>query len=315
MQETSMRVAVVGGVRKDVTIKVEPGFDPLCGKKITIPHYEEDFGGSAARAAMILAGLGARVSLVAKGADDVAGEIFSRVTVEMGIQYHRVPTPQFPASVALVSGGVRTGLLYNHPDDDDLQTGMPTFPLEGFDALYIDGRLPNAALAYAREAHKANVPVLLDGCAGRENTTDLLALADVAIVSEALCEEHGLRPPQMLEALQAYQCSVGAVTMGQFGTVWYDARGGNTVRHTPAHVVPQIVNTNGAGDVFHAVFLWAMLTYPKAGTEEHMRLATAGAAHAIMHLESEARRPTQRDIEKAASMPCSNQRPSWWRNE
>ncbi len=310
-----MRVAIVGGVRRDTTVEIERDFDPLCGKKVITPHYEEDFGGSAARAAMILAGLGASVTLVAKGAPDAAGELFSRTMQKTGVEYHPVTVPKFPACVALIFGPTRTGLLYNHEGDDDMQIPSLTLPIEACDALYIDGRLPLAALAHAQKARGAGVPVLLDGCAGRENTTDLLALADIAIVSEALCEENGLLPLQMLEALQAYQCRVGAVTLGQLGTVWYSAKEGGIVRHTPAHAVPRIANTNGAGDVFHAVFLWAMLTYPEAGTEDHMRLATAGAAHTIMHLESEARRPTKKDIEASACMPLSNQKPSWWHEE
>ena len=51
--------------------------------------------------------------------------------------------------------------------------------------------------------------------------------------------------------------------MGERGMAWYDENG--EVRHMPALNVPAaaIVDTNGAGDVFHGAYMYAFLVGPR----------------------------------------------------
>ena len=65
------------------------------------------------------------------------------------------------------------------------------------------------------------------------------------------------------------------------------------------HAVPadQILDTSGAGDVFHGAYLYSYLANPNATWESHFRFARAASAHKIQHLGNEAGLPTLEDIE------------------
>ena len=69
----------------------------------------------------------------------------------------------------------------------------------------------------------------------------------------------------------------------------------------PALDVPdeQIIDTNGAGDIFHSAYIYAYLTNPSGTWEDHFHFARAAAAHAFQHLGNEASLPTLADIDAA----------------
>jgi sugar/nucleoside kinase (ribokinase family) len=71
-----------------------------------------------------------------------------------------------------------------------------------------------------------------------------------------------------------------------------------TVRSVAALSVPddKIVDTSGAGDVFHGAYLYAYLANPSGTWESHFRFARAAAAYKIQHLGNEAGLPTLADI-------------------
>jgi sulfofructose kinase len=88
------------------------------------------------------------------------------------------------------------------------------------------------------------------------------------------------------------------VTLGERGMLWYDETG--TVRSLAALRVPaaEVVDTSGAGDVFHGAYLYSYLADPAAGWESHFRFARAASAHKIQHLGNEAGLPTREDIDR-----------------
>jgi sugar/nucleoside kinase (ribokinase family) len=137
----------------------------------------------------------------------------------------------------------------------------------------------------------------LDGGGLRSNTHDLLAFIDVAIVAERLCEQMVLTPAEMLTFLKTRGCRVGGVTLGERGLLWYDETG--TVRSLSALPVAthRVVDTSGAGDVFHGAYVFFYLARPDQSWDEHFRFARAAAAYKIQHLGNEAGLPTLADIE------------------
>jgi sugar/nucleoside kinase (ribokinase family) len=61
----------------------------------------------------------------------------------------------------------------------------------------------------------------------------------------------------------------------------------------------QIVDTNGAGDIFHGAYVYAFLANPFGPWEDHFRFARAASAHAIQYLGNEASLPTLTQINEA----------------
>jgi sugar/nucleoside kinase (ribokinase family) len=108
-----------------------------------------------------------------------------------------------------------------------------------------------------------------------------------------------LTPGEMLLYLRSRGCRLGGVTMGGRGMLWYQGEGED--RLLPALAVPEevIIDTNGAGDIFHGAYLYAHLANPFGLWEDHFRFARAASAHAIQHLGNEASLPTLAQINEA----------------
>jgi sugar/nucleoside kinase (ribokinase family) len=160
----------------------------------------------------------------------------------------------------------------------------------------VDGHQAEAALHYARACRSAGILTSLDGGGLRSNTHELLAFIDVAIVAARLCEQMGLTPGAMLDYLKSRGCRIGGVTMGERGLLWYDETG--AIRSLAALAVPpdRVLDTSGAGDVFHGAYLHAYLSDPNGAWESHFRFARAASAFKVQHLGNEAGLPTLADI-------------------
>jgi sulfofructose kinase len=102
--------------------------------------------------------------------------------------------------------------------------------------------------------------------------------------------------PEMLAYLKSKGCRIGGITNGEEGLLWYDESG--KAQRLPALHVPaeKIIDTSGAGDVFHGAYCAAFLDNPNAPWREHFEFANGASAHKIQHLGNEAGLPTQRDI-------------------
>src|SRR5262249_14829420 len=155
--------------------------------------------------------------------------------------------------------------------------------IDGCRALHLDGHQPDAAMHYAKICREAGILTSLDGGGLRANTHELLAFVDVAVVAERLCEQMHLSPGEMLAYLKSRGCRIGGVTMGERGLLWYDESGAEQV--LPALAVPpqKVIDTNGAGDIFHGAYVYSAVARPNLPWREHFILARAASAHAIQH--------------------------------
>jgi len=173
---------------------------------------------------------------------------------------------------------------------------FPLLNLGSCRALHIDGHQPDAAIHYAKLCREAGILTSLDGGGLRTNTHDLLEFIDVAIVAERLCEQMDLTSDKMLEYLKSRGCKVGGITMGEKGLLWYDETG--TVRTMPALPIPsaRVIDTNGAGDVFHGAYIYSYLAYPGKSWADHFDFARAASTFKIQQLGNEAGLPTLADI-------------------
>ena len=84
--------------------------------------------------------------------------------------------------------------------------------------------------------------------------------------------------------------------MGDHGFVWCDESG--NVRHMAALAVPkdEVIDTNGAGDIFHGAYVYSYLAAPEKPWDAHFRFARAASAHSVRHLGIENSLPTRADV-------------------
>src|SRR6476619_6421451 len=106
-----------------------------------------------------------------------------------------------------------------------------------------------------------------------------------------------LTPEKMLDYLRSRGCRVGGVTMGERGLLWYDETG--TTHTLPALPIPpeRVLDTNGAGDVFHGAYIYSYLSNPGKSWHDHFDFARAASTYKIQRLGNEAGLPTVADIE------------------
>jgi sugar/nucleoside kinase (ribokinase family) len=85
--------------------------------------------------------------------------------------------------------------------------------------------------------------------------------------------------------------------MGERGLLWYDETG--VVRALPALTIAsdRVLDTNGAGDVFHGAYVYSYLSNPGATWQEHFTFARAASTYKIQRLGNEAGLPALADIE------------------
>jgi sugar/nucleoside kinase (ribokinase family) len=70
--------------------------------------------------------------------------------------------------------------------------------------------------------------------------------------------------------------------------------------HTlPAYSIPRerVIDTNGAGDVFHGAYVYSYLANPAKAWREHFEFARAASTFKIQKLGNEAGLPTLADID------------------
>ena len=76
----------------------------------------------------------------------------------------------------------------------------------------------------------------------------------------------------MLAYLKRKGCRVGGITLGERGMVWFDE--GGREHEMPALPVPKerIIDTNGAGDIFHGAYVYSYLRDPSLPWERALPL-------------------------------------------
>jgi sugar/nucleoside kinase (ribokinase family) len=291
-----MQALFIGQTYIDVTFLTDRM--PTGDEKHVASDYAISFGGNAVTAAFCCAKLGYVPELLATVADDWLGRMFLDMATKYGISVHPRQVRTSSLSFIMPNDGKRAIIRCR---DDDYLVPFPRLNPSGCRVLHLDGHQPDAAMYYAKLAREAGMLTSFDGGGLRSNTHELLAFIDIAIVSERLCEQMGFEPAGMLDYLKTRGCSIGGVTLGERGLIWYDETG--MVRSLPAIAVPPnlVLDTSGAGDVFHGAYIYSYLADAAKSWQEHFQFARAASAYKIQHLGNEAGLPTLADIITAKS--------------
>jgi sugar/nucleoside kinase (ribokinase family) len=292
MTDKFMQALFIGQTYIDVTFITD--HMPTGDEKHVASAYAVSFGGNAVTAAFCCAKLGVVPDLIATVANDWLGRMFQDMSAKYGISIHPRKVNSSSLSFIMPKDGKRA--IVRCRDDEHIHP-FPLLNLKGCRALHIDGHQPDAAIHYARLCREDGILTSLDGGGLRTNTHELLEFIDVAIVAERLCEQMDLTPEKMLDYLKSRGCRVGGVTQGERGLLWYDETG--ATRTLPALPIARerVLDTNGAGDVFHGAYVYSYLSNPGKSWHDHFEFARAASTYKIQRLGNEAGLPTLADIE------------------
>lgn len=289
-----MQALFIGQTYIDVTFLVDR--IPTGDEKAVARDYAVSFGGNAVSAAFCCAKLGIAPDLLTSLADDWLARMFLDMAAKYGVSVHGRKVRESSLSFVMPRAGERAILRCR---DDHYLHPVPPLDIQGCRALHLDGHQADAAIHYAKLCRESRILTSLDGGGMRSNTLELLPFIDVAICSERLCQQLKLTPEGLCGLLKQKGCRIGGVTLGAKGLLWYGEDG--EIRMLPALVVPpaEVIDTNGAGDIFHGAYVYSYLAHPHEPWLTHFRFARAASAHSVRHLGIEHSLPTLADVRAA----------------
>jgi sugar/nucleoside kinase (ribokinase family) len=278
-------------------VAVVDGPPEFTGKK-QIVELTRVPGGQIATAVLACTRLGLRAALVsAVGRDEAGGimlEPLRKAEVDLrGVRI--VPGAHSQLSMIVVDrkSGERTVLWHRDPR---LSVRVPEVRREEIEqgrVLHVDAQDLELSTWAAGVAREAGIPVVLDADTPSPGIEGLLRRVDFPIVSREFAEKYfGTREPaDFLRGLTALGARFPVVTLGDRGAV---AGGREGVIESPAF---QIVarDTTGAGDVFHAAFIWGLLEGMSG--DRILQVANAAAAMNCRALSAQGDLPTREELE------------------
>jgi sulfofructose kinase len=234
---------------------------PVRGSKVEYRSANVLPGGQVATAVVACQHWGMSTRYVGILGDDAAAtlhrEAFTRASVEM--QIINVPGGASPQSLILVDGGGERTVLCRRDERVALKPGdLDRQWIVNARALHVDGYDTEAAIVAAGWARAAGIPVIADLDEVYPGLDLLLENVDYLIVSRDIPSRLMAEPDLEMALRQMqrrYGCRLAAATLGHEGVLAWD---GKQLQHTPAYRVP-VVDTTGAGDIFHAGFIYGLL--------------------------------------------------------
>ncbi|HUY82775.1 MAG TPA: PfkB family carbohydrate kinase [Acidobacteriaceae bacterium] len=234
---------------------------PASGSKVEFHSVSVLPGGQVASAMVACQSWGLRTRYVGKLGDDSAADLHRAEFSKAGVESHLMTAPDCASQQAFIlvdETGERTVLWKRddrvtlHPED------LKREWIVDARALHLDGHDTAAAIQAATWAREAGIPVILDLDKLYPGVEELLAKTDYLIVSRNIpgeltgtAELHGA----LVEIQQRFGCRVTAATLGHDGVLVWDRE---RFFYASAYRV-EVVDTTGAGDVFHAAFIYGLL--------------------------------------------------------
>lgn len=251
---------------------------PARGSKVEYRSANVLPGGQVATTVVACQHWGMSTRYVGILGDDAAAtlhrEAFTRAGVEM--QIITVPGGASPQSLILVDGGGERTVLCRRDERVVLKPGdLDRQWIVNAQALHVDGYDTKAAAVAAGWARAAGIPVIADLDELYPGMDQLLENVDYLIVSRDIPSRLMAEPDLEMALRQMqrrYGCRLTAATLGHDGVLAWN---GKQLHHTSAYRVP-VVDTTGAGDIFHAGFIYGLLqNWP---LERQLDFACAAAA-------------------------------------
>ena len=256
------RVAVVGvGLNAtDTIIRVArfPEFD----SKMELISHDVRAGGQVASAMVACRRWGLSTRYIGKIGEDWAGDFQLRELETDGVERHlfRVAGCESQRAYILVdeASGERTILWKRDARLEIRPEELQREWITSASALLVDGHDTAAATQAARWAREAGIPVVVDVDDKYLGVQVLLEHADFVIASREF-PARLTGESDLLKALREiraeFKCRLSGATLGKDGVIAWD---GSRFFYTRAFDV-RAIDTTGAGDIFHAAFVYGVV--------------------------------------------------------
>jgi len=250
----------IGENATDIVLRLAE-FPARDGKSDAVSR-EVCLGGQVATTVVAAAKWGLRTRYVGAVGSDHQAELHRAELRAFGVEYHlaRAPGAESRLSYILVekATGSRAVVCHRNPRVQIEKSYLKKAWFQRTRLLHVDGEYPGASRLAASWAREAGVPVMCDLDVFHQGLRFLLAQVDFPVLSLGILEAlAGSNDP--LAALPYIRATYGSrlvcTTMGERGALAWN---GQRFWYAPAFRV-HVVDTTGAGDLFHAGFAYGML--------------------------------------------------------
>jgi sugar/nucleoside kinase (ribokinase family) len=279
-----------------VLMPLYPAFDT----KTRLVEHVRSAGGQTASAMVSLKRLGFRTAYAGRFGSDEEGEFGLRTLLDEGVDVWYAETIEGARTqIAFIVIDARTGertIMWDR--DERLAYNANDAPVELASrgrVLHLDAHDPKACARLAGVARESGVIVSADIDNIYEGLPELLPLIDILISSKEFPRRlTGM--DEMRESLREikarYGCALVGATLGERGAIIYHE--GKFIESSAYAVPGGCKDTTGAGDAFHAGFLYGLLRGEEI--EQSLRFANATAALKCRNLGARTALPTETEL-------------------
>lgn len=218
-------------------------------------------GGPATNAAVTFAELGNEAILLGGVGKHPINQLILADLEKCGVELidldsERLESPPVSSIIVTQSTGERAVISINATKSQASGLNIEADILDNVEIVLVDGHQLQVGAKVAGFAKNKNVPVVLDGGSWKPGLEEVLPLVSYAVCSENFC------PPGCtnVEDVFAYLEKMGvlnvAVTRGEKSILYQTTKGKGEVC-VPA--INAVVDTLGAGDIFHGAFCYYIL--------------------------------------------------------
>lgn len=293
-----MSILCIGQAVYDITFPLEAPL--LENQKYRIPDRYECIGAPAANAACLCASWKSDTSLIARIGNDLFGQKIHQTLKTVGVNTSLIQIEEEqPTSISCIIVNKQNGhrTILNSPLKED---PLPiAWPAEAPDVILVDGHELKAAEAALK--HYPNSLSVIDAGTFKPELIDLIKNIDYLVCSEDFAFQYsGLKielenqenQEELFCRLEKLNAKNIVVTIGDRGCLFKE---NHVIHHFPAFSV-NVIDTTGAGDIFHGAFAFGLEKgYP---LKKVIQLASAASAVSVGKIGGQTSIPSLKTVEE-----------------
>jgi len=221
-------------------------------------------GGQAANAVACMARLGMKTAMIGTVGDGPIGQFAIETLKQEGVDTSLMVKQEghAPAISSIIIEdkiGSRTivadrGELKTMPITDAMYDAIKNCKV-----VHSDAHFPEENMKLVKFARENSIPVCIDAEPHTPNYQEFAKLADLLIVSRRFVEnQFGHDYEKALKEYIKMGAKIAVVTLGKYGAIGVQKQD-MEIYSVPEYYVEPVVDTTGAGDVFHGAFLYGWL--------------------------------------------------------
>jgi ribokinase len=236
---------------------------PALDEKAKLSDFKIEGGGPTATAMVTLSRLNVPVSFIGKVGDDSFGALIQEGLKKEGVDISAMVvesggTSQF-AFISVEKDSGKRNIFFTTGTISPLKFDeIDTNYIDRCKILHLDGLMTDASIKAAKYARSMGKKVSLDAGTLRDGMVELCRETDYLVTSEKFARSYikGSDFEYALKELKKLGPEIVCITLGEKGSI---ALTDGVVTHQPAYDKINVVDTTGAGDVYHGGFIYGIL--------------------------------------------------------